>query len=94
MRKDPFLSSGVPISFDNFNADFTGFLTTDRTDAEAAHAKLGGFLLRMKDIFLVCNYEEALGWGWTPEELKRLPLGEERRNRRPRPDHASTPGPF
>jgi hypothetical protein len=79
MRENPPLSSKPPISLDNFNADFTGYLTADLEDARAAHAKLGGFLLRMGDIFLVCQYEEALGWGWTPEELKLLPRREERR---------------
>lgn len=83
MSQSRFLSSDAPISLENFNADFTGFLTADREDALTAHAKLGGYLLQMEDIFLVCCYEEALGWGWTPEELKRLPHGEERRRRRP-----------
>jgi hypothetical protein len=79
MREDLFRSTNISISLDNFNADFTGYLTADLLDARAAHARLGGYLLRMGDIFLVCQYEEALGWGWTPEELRRLPLGVERR---------------
>jgi len=79
MRDDPFRSTDTPISLDNFNADFTGYLTADLQDAQEAHARLGGYLLRMGEIFLVCQYEEALGWGWTSEELKRLPLGVERR---------------
>jgi|WetSurMetagenome_2_1015567.scaffolds.fasta_scaffold989826_2 hypothetical protein len=84
MHNAPFLFSAAPISLDNFNPGFTGLLTAVREDAVAAHAKLGGYLLRMGNIFLVCSGEEALGWGWTPEELKQLPLGEERRILRPR----------
>ena len=89
MHKDPFFFSAAPISLDNFNPDFTGLLTAVREDAVAAHVKLGGYLLRMGTIFLVCSGEEALGWGWTPEELKQLPLGEERRSLRPRNNRSS-----
>jgi hypothetical protein len=79
MRENPLRSTSTLISLDNFNADFTGYLTADLDDARASHARLGGYLLRMGDIYLVCSHEEALGWGWTPEELVRLPRGEERR---------------
>lgn len=84
MREDSFLVCGAPISLDAFNTDFTGFLTADRTDALAAHTQLGGYLLRLGDVFLVCSQEEALGWGWTSAELEGLPQEEERRSRTPR----------
>ena len=68
------------ITLDNLVCDFTGYLTADLADARAVHETEGGYLFRMGDLYLVCGHEDALGWGWTEEELERLPFRAPARN--------------
>jgi hypothetical protein len=61
------------ISLDSLYCDFTGYLTGSLEDARREHELRGGYLFRMGDLYLVCCHGEALGWGWTEDELRALP---------------------
>jgi hypothetical protein len=65
-------SSNSNEPFDILSFERSGHLTSSLSEARRVHETRGGYLFRMGDLYLICSHEEAMAWGWTPDELKAL----------------------